>query len=178
MSRDFMLTRNMNRRCVMHGLRVVERPGNVPNGVERVEISFVPGKITTVEDDELDLRHAVDDKLIVEVGQRRLKEWSNNHTEVANSLSDPSNIMPEMEPGDVKVCEEVIEEDVEADAEEDVQDAEEEDAEDVELVEKQEESYIQLESGKFQCLLCKKEGITKVLSTEGWLKNHLEKNHK
>lgn len=159
--RRFKLDR-IERNCVVDGLKVVNHP-NYPDGrlklTQVIGVEFEVGKVSIVEDDELNLSHAVDSRLIVQ-----LPDVVEEEVEVEEPVVDEiEDEVEEINEGDDSVLDKVYDPfgvRVTVTTEEDNVDC-----------------YEELDDGKFRCLICAKDGIDKILKQEARMKNHVRDKH-
>jgi len=70
--KKYMLTRGNSKPCTHDGLRIVKKPGNIPDCTEHVSIRFDPMKITAVDDD-IDMTPVIESGYIVEIKRPMVK---------------------------------------------------------------------------------------------------------
>ena len=197
--RSFILTRGQNRKCTYNALRVIERPGNQPNGIEQVTLFFAPGRFTEVADD-LNVQPIVDDGFIVEIRQAAPRPVKVVEPVVEKPVIPPVVVIPVVE----KVVEEPVEEPKEADkplvvdvgimtatvdpgddgelgTDDDVvtikPNVKEEVLDDGDEYVDEEDDYEEMEDGRFRCLICMRAGEEKILRSENGMIAHIEKKH-
>jgi len=159
----YMLTGHHAKPCTHSGFRVLERPGNQPNGIEAVQVPFVPGKITSVETD-IDMTVSVEAGFIVEIREVAPEApdapTGPEETEATKDAPDPPK-EDDAPPAD--------DQNSEPEGDDEPEEEEEE--------EEEEASYEELPDGRFQCLICKLNVEEKILKTEKGMIDHIQDKH-
>jgi|GEM_PF-5638334 len=180
-NKQFMLTRQQKKPCTHLGIEVIPKPGNQPDVMMQRYVPFIPGKISDV-DVNVDMSAAVDAGFIVEVNTDKFREIKEEAL-VAPKSEDPVD-EPEMDVDDEpKGDDKPITVDVGA------MTAEIDPGEDGELGTEDDEvtispngngdfDYEETDDGRFECLVCKREGEEKILKTEKGIIDHIEDKHR
>jgi len=190
MKTGYIMTRRFNRPTTFQGTRIVKRPGNVPDGIERIDIPFKPMQVTYVDDD-IDMSASVESGWIFKSRAPKAVEPE----EIPESLKDleeepdkepedPEDEDPGTEVGDDTDVEADAdtetdgETDADAESDDDGADADDDtDVDDVDDDDEDEAAYELLEDGSYQCLICKAQDEEKILKTESGMLAHIESKH-
>jgi len=164
----YMLTRPQTKPCTHLGVRRIPATGGLPERIERVAVSFVPGKAAEVDAD-LDMSGPIEAGFVTEIGGHSDKPMKVKVGAMTATV-DPGED-GELNTEDDKVT--ISPTDPEEEPEEEEPEEEPEDEED----EDDQEEYYQLDDGRFQCAICEREGNEKILKTEEGMINHVADKH-
>ena len=156
----YMLTRPQTKPCTHLGVRRIPATGGLPERIERVAVSFVPGKATDVDAD-LDMSGPIEAGFVTEIGGHSDKPMKVKVGAMTATV-DPGED-GELNTEDDKVTISPTEPEPEPEPEPEEPEPEEE--------------YYQLEDGRFQCAICERKGNEKILKTEEGMINHIADKH-